>query len=113
VNYQGPPAQGGGGCYNQGGRYHQGQRTYNNNYQGGGRGYQYQNQAPPQNYFQNQPKPPDQLVVYNLNNNPGAAGRTQSDHRNDTLGINSNNSLMAQTLIFKIITLLIDLPVVR
>jgi hypothetical protein len=29
------------------------------------------------------------------------------------LGINSNNSLLTQTLIFKIITLLIDLPVVR
>jgi hypothetical protein len=84
VNFQGPPAQGGGGRYNQGGHYHQGQRAYNNIYRGGGRGYQYQNQAPPQNYFQNQPNQTNQLAVYNLNNNDGAAGRTQGDHRNGT-----------------------------
>jgi hypothetical protein len=84
ICFQGPPAQGGDGCFNRGGRYHQGQRVYNNNYRGGGRGYQYQNQAPPHNYFQNQPNQTDQIVAYNSNNNPGAAGRTQSDHRNDT-----------------------------
>jgi hypothetical protein len=27
---------------------------------------------------------PDQIFVYNSNNIPGAAGRTQSDHRNGT-----------------------------
>jgi hypothetical protein len=114
VNFQGPPSQGGGGRYNQGGQYHQGQRAYNitTTIEVVDEDTNTRTKLHHRITFKT-----NRILQTNLSCTIQAIFPVRPVERKVTiemaLGINSSNSLMAQTLIFKIITLLIDLPVVR